>query len=294
MGAVGVACEGRDPLGSGRSIRKDAMLAEILMWCLTPATLDARRTGHLTAAVSLWSRARRCRRAWADHEARCHAIVEQAVAACERRRTCLVLGSGLVRDVPLDRLAAVFETVVLVDVVHLWPARLKARRHRNVRLVDLDITGTTDLLLGRATGLADPLARWAGDPSIDLVISANCLSQLALLPVERLERSANAFRRRFADLGRRIVAGHLSALARFSARVVLLSDSEACDVDAEGGVIERRDLLDGVRLPRADADWDWVLAPLGEWADDHAIVHRAHGFVDLRAALSRDRVRAGR
>lgn len=270
------------------------MLAEILMWCLTPATLDARRTGHLTAAVSLWSRARRCRRAWADHEAQCHAIVERAVASCDRRRTCLVLGSGLVRDVPLDRLAAAFEAVVLVDVVHLWPARLKARRHRNVRLVDLDITGTTDLLLGRATGLADPLARWAGDPSLDLVISANCLSQLSLLPVERLETSGHALRRRFADLGRRIVEGHLSALSRFSARVVLLTDTEARDVDAEGRVIERRDLLCGVRLPRADEDWDWVLAPLGEWAEDHAIVHRAHGFVDFHAATTRERMRDGR
>ncbi len=78
------------------------MLAEILAWCLTPASLDARRTGHLTAAVSLWSRGARCRRAWGPHEARCHEVVERAVEGCDRRRTCLVLGSGLVRDVPLS------------------------------------------------------------------------------------------------------------------------------------------------------------------------------------------------
>jgi hypothetical protein len=269
------------------------MLAEVLTWCLTPASLDARRTGHLTAAVSLWSRAWRCRRAWAAHEAQCHAIVERAIAGCERRRTCLVLGSGLVRDVPLAALAAAFESVVLIDVVHLWPARIAAWRHGNVRLVALDLTGTTDLLLGRATGLADPLARWATDPTVDLVISANCLSQLALLPLERLERLASPIRRRFADLGRRIVEGHLAALTRFSARVCLLTDSEARDVDAVGGVLERRDLLHGVRLPKADADWDWELAPIGEWAADHAIVHRAHGFVDFHGASARERARRG-
>lgn len=265
------------------------MLAEILAWCLTPASLDARRTGHLTAAVSLWSRGARCRRAWGPHEARCHEVVERAVEGCDRRRTCLVLGSGLVRDVPLRLLAERFETVVLVDVVHLWPARLKAAGHRNVTLVDLDVTGTTDLLLGRATGLSDPLARFVADPTVDLVISANCLSQLALQPVERLTRRPGVFTHRFADLGRRIVEGHLAALGRFAGRVCLLTDSEGVDVDAAGRVVERRDLLEGVRLPTADADWDWELAPIGEDMSDRAIVHRAHGFVDFHAAEMRRR-----
>ncbi len=265
------------------------MLAEVVTWLVTPASLDARRTGHLTAAVSLWSRGHRCRRAWGTHEARCHAIVDRAIATCEQRRTAIVLGSGLVRDVPLDRLAAAFETVLLVDVVHLWPARWKARRHANVRLVDLDITGSTDLILDRATGLSDPLMRLAADPTVDLVISANCLSQLALLPLERLAAMNSSKRRRFADLGRRIVEGHLVALERFPGRVCLLTDSEGRDVDAEGNVLERRDLLEGVTLPPADDDWDWELAPIGEHAPDHAIVHRAHGFVDWHGSAARGR-----
>ena len=265
------------------------MLAEVFAWLLTPASLDARRTGHLAAAVSLWSRARRCHADWSDHEARCHAVVDRAVEATARRRTCLVLGSGLMRDVSLPRLAAAFETVILVDVVHLWPIRLAARRHAGVRLVDLDITGTTDLLLGRATGIADVLARFRADPAIDLVISANCLSQLALLPVARSRKASALVRLRFPDLGRRIVEGHLEALRRFSARVCLLSDDEGLDLGPQGEILDRYDLLDGVRLPPADDDWDWTLAPLGEVARDRAIVHRAHGFADFHAADARFR-----
>ncbi|WP_206365487.1 hypothetical protein [Siculibacillus lacustris] len=263
------------------------MIAEILTWLFTPATLDARRTGHLTAAVSLWSRARRCRSAWAPHEARCHAVVLRAFADLPRRRTCVVLGSGLVRDVPLAALSAAFERVLLVDVVHLWPARLAARRHRNVELVSLDITGTTDLLLGRATGLADPLRRFREDPTVDLVISANCLSQLPLQPVERVQAGGGLARIRFPDLGHRIVAGHLDALRRFSARVCLLTDSDGLDIAADGTVLERRPLLEGVTLPPADEDWDWILAPLGEWDPAYAVHHRAHGFADLHAAVAR-------
>ena len=265
------------------------MLAEVLSWLLTPATMDARRTGHLTAAVSLWSRAWRCRADWSAHEAHCRAIVARAVASLPRRRTCLVLGSGLMRDVSLDDLAAAFDKVILVDVVHLWPVRLAAWRRRNVALVDLDITGTTDLLLGRATGIADPLGRFRSDPDVDLVISANCLSQLPLLPVEKITARERLAHTRHADLGRRIVEGHLEALRRFAARVVLLTDSEGLEVAADGSVLDRYDLLEGVRLPAADEDWDWVLAPIGEDSPDHAVVHRAHGFADFHTADARGR-----
>lgn len=263
------------------------MLAELLTWVLTPASLDARRTGHLTAAVSLWSRAARCRRDWGPHEAQCHAIVERACEGLTKRRTCVVLGSGLVRDVPLAFLAERFERVKLVDVVHLWPARWAARRRRNVELVHLDITGTTDLLLGRATGISDPLGRLGRDPTLDLVISANCLSQIGLLPVERVTKRGGLARIRYPDLGRRIVQGHLDALRRFACRVCLLTDSEGVDIDGEGREIERYDLLEGIELPPADADWDWLLAPIGEYSPDHAILHKAHGFVDFVAALAR-------
>lgn len=263
------------------------MLAELLAWVLTPASLDARRTGHLTAAVSLWSRAARCRLDWHAHEAQCHAVVAQACDGLALRRTCVVLGSGLVRDVPLALLAERFERVELVDVVHLWPARWAARRHRNVELVDLDITGTTDLLLDRATGISDPLGRLGRDATIDLVISANCLSQLPLLPMEQAAKRRGLAQIRYPDLGRRIVQGHLDALRRFSCRVCLLTDSEGIDIDADGREIERYDLLEGVKLPPADVDWDWLLAPIGEFSPDHAIHHRAHGFVDLAAAYAR-------
>ena len=269
------------------------MLLELLAWAVTPASLDARRTGHLTAAISLWSRAGRCRTAWAAHEARCHAIVERAITGLAMRRTCVVLGSGLLRDVPLPRLAAAFEQVILVDVVHLWPARLAARRHANVSLRDLDVTGTTDLLLDRATGIGDPLGRLRADATIDLVISANCLSQLALLPVERAARGRLRPIRRIGDLGRRIVAGHLEALDRFAARVCLLTDTVGIELDGEGREIERYDLLEGVALPEADESWDWTLAPRGE-SGDRTILHRAHGFVDFHAARARSRPAIGR
>ncbi|MFX8676799.1 hypothetical protein ABTM32_22370, partial [Acinetobacter baumannii] len=86
----------------------------------TPSTLDARRLGYVSAAISLWARGSRCRRDWKAHEARAKAAMIAASETLTQRRTCVVLGSGLLRDVPLDDLAARFERVILVDIVHLW------------------------------------------------------------------------------------------------------------------------------------------------------------------------------
>lgn len=267
------------------------MLVEIAEWLLTPASLDVRRLGYLTAAISLRARAARCRGDWAAHEAQCHAIVAVAVEGLASRRTCIVLGSGLMRDVPLPLLARSFERVVLVDIVHLWPIRLKALAHRNVELVSLDLTGSTDLLLKRAPGLSDPFLRLLDIGDTDLVVSANCLSQLPIGPAVIAERRHRSYAGRVPDLERRIVQNHLAGLRRFPCRVCLLTDTVSITVGPDGTVTDRHDLLTGVTLPEPDAHWSWTLAPARETGTGETIVHEARGYIDFGA---RERSRGAR
>lgn len=269
------------------AIRICPLLAEIAFWCLTPSTFDARRLGYLNAAISLWARGSRCRRDWRDHEMRAKAAMIAASETLTQRRTCVVLGSGLLRDVPLDDLSAQFERVVLVDIVHLWPARLKALFKRNVEFLDLDLTGTTDMLLNRAPGFADPLIRLAQDTSIDLVISATCLSQLPLGPEAIVARRKRPFGRVPKDLGRQIIDRHLDGLMRLPGRVCLVTDTEVVTRDRSGHVIDREDLLEGALLPKPDDQWDWVVAPFGEYARDEELVHRVQAYTDFRVARRR-------
>lgn len=254
------------------------MLAEIAVYLATPCRGDHRRFGHLKAAVDLWSRANRVHRVWAPHYARCHAVVDQAIAGLSSRRTVLVLGSGLARDIPLARLAASFDRVVLADVVHLLPVRLRAMRHRNVRFVETDLSGAAALIASPAADLTDALADLGRDPTLDLVISANLLSQLPLGVATALDRCG-----RFPDrpLSRRIVEAHLDALARLPCRACLLTDTEWRRVDRSGRILERHDLLHGAAPPALTARWDWTVAPLGEDGPDHALVHAAGGHPDL-------------
>lgn len=260
------------------------MLAEFFLLALTPASRPMRRLAYAQDSVRLWSRARRCRAAWAPHEARCQAIVCAAFADLPMRRTAVVLGSGLLRDVPLDALCAAFGKVVLVDAVHLPPVRRRAARYANVTLEARDLSGAADWLLGRAMGRADPVGDLAADPSVDFVVSANLLSQLPLAPERRLDAAPKAGP---PDLPDRIVGWHLDDLARFQARVCLITDVDSREIRRDGAQGDRLDLLRGHALPSPDEAWDWTVAPFGEESRRYSVVHRVQAYRDLAAARRR-------
>ena len=243
------------------------MLIELLHWLTTPAPLAHRRRGYVRESVLLLSRSRRCRSAWAGHLERSRAAVIAACANLPRRRIAVVLGSGLLQDVPLAHLAERFEAVHLVDAVHLWPARRAVRAYPNVRLVAADLTG----LSGGSASLHDLCA----GADVDFVVSANVLSQLPILPLDRPGPQP-------PDLGRRIVAAHLDGLAALAARVCLLTDVEQVEEDRAGRVTDRLDLLHGVRLGEPDRRWTWDLAPFGEAARDLRQRHHVQAFLDWR------------
>ncbi len=257
------------------------MLAEAVLYLATPCGLDARRLGYLSASVGQWSRATRCRSDWSAHERRCRDLVARVVEGLERRRTVMVLGSGLLRDVDLPFLAARFETVVLVDIVHPLAARFEAWKRRNLRLLTRDLAGAAGFLLRGEPLEADPLASLREEPALDLVISANVLSQLPIAAWNRLNdrgRDAAECDRVAAE----IVNRHLAGLAAFPCPAVLLTDTVMEEVDRFGRVVDRLDLLYGAVLPLAEDAWDWPVAPFGQDGPDHALRHRARGYPDWR------------
>lgn len=262
------------------------MLAELALRLVTPAGRMTRRLGLLTESVALWARGRRQRKAWAAHHQRCRAVVAEVVAELPRHRMAVVLGSGLVRDVPLALLCARFQRVLLVDAVHLPQVRLHVALRRNVTLLTRDLSGVMDWLAGMRNERADPVAELVANESIDLVISANLLSQLAWPVADWLEANPARAAALPVDLPARCIAWHLEDLRRFKARVCLISDVEMVERDRAGIVVERLDLMRGVALPPADESWDWSVAPFGEMARDREAVHRVCAWRDLGHAAS--------
>lgn len=255
------------------------MLAELLLRLTQAAPSEIRRLGLVREAVWLWSRATRRRKDWAAHEARCHAVVERAVAALEQHRTVVVLGSGLCRDVPVERLAGLFARVVLVDAVHLWPVRLRLARFRNVEFVTRDLTGLAKWISGDAGDRGDPVGDFRADPAIDLVISANLLSQIAICPEDWLEDHPDRAAELPADLPQRAIRWHLDDLDAFRCPVCLITDIDMTIIDRAGSVREHTNLVADIPMPSPDDAWDWPVAPFGEIGRHIARIHRVHAYV---------------
>ncbi|RDJ15506.1 hypothetical protein [Rhizobium grahamii] len=247
------------------------MIAEALLYAATvPVTLKAHRR-FIRYSVNLWSRAGRCSRQWAEHEERSKDAVRSAMAGLRQRRTAVILGSGLLRDVPIEELARTFDTVVLVDLVHLASTRLwlRLKGYKNVRLIERDLSGYDDLAAGRQL---QPLAFLRTVPYLDFVVSANLLSQIGRGVKRRFEAEQEGALP--ADTVAQLIQAHRSALEAAPCKTCLITDVSYAVIDRTGKVQDEADLLHGVSLSSVQADWTWPVAPIGEESADYQIVHK--------------------
>ncbi len=261
------------------------MLLEAVSYLTTPCATYARRMGYLRESIAIEARYNRCRASWDPHLEASKAVIREAISRCESHRKAVVLGSGLLLDVPLQDLSDRFKSVLLVDVVHLRNAKRKAAAHYNVSLMEADIAGVAEALHHDAHTLFTPNTKLlVDDPEVDLVISANLASQLPTVPLAFVEKRIHIDTDTAWDFGRDIVAGHLNHLRAFDAVQCLITDRRRTVVDGNGDVVEDMDALFGIELPVTDAMWDWEIAPLGEIASNRSIRNEVHGFADLRTA----------
>ena len=246
------------------------MIIEALLYLATVPLTTRPHRKFIRYSVNLWSRAGRCRKAWAEHEAKSKRAILDRMADLRQRRTAVVLGSGLLRDVPIEALAKSFDTVVLVDLVHLASVRLwlKVKGLGNVRLIERDLSGYNWLGSGEPP---EPLRFLRNVPYLDLVVSANLLSQIGRGASRRLEAEPHG---KMPDNAvERLIDAHLEGLAALPCRSCLVTDVAFKVIDRTGKIHEEADLLYG-RMPAAIRDrWTWPVAPIGEESPEYQIVH---------------------
>lgn len=259
------------------------MFASLWKRLRTDSSRAARQLGLAREHFAIAGRHNRVRAAWAPHLAASRRAILDGAERCAARGRALVIGAGDCLDVPVAELAERFGQVTLADVVVSatakdWAARLPGR----VRCVEWDATGALARLASvRAVisaqdapslfAASDPGPPPGGEP--DLIVSANCLSQLGLVPGHSLvaaekdqalpDRCAKAAARR-----------HLDWLAeRRGAVRVLLVDSARLNVGPDGRLQKRETLHPRFGLREPDRTWRWELAPIPEWSPDF---HRHH------------------
>ncbi|WP_237151853.1 hypothetical protein [Oryzibacter oryziterrae] len=273
------------------------MLAEALQFAATLALSPRTRPSVISDSVGLWARAGRCRKAWTLHEENCKAAVNHAIDGVQHRGTAVILGSGLLRDVPIERLFSMFREVVLIDICHLASVRAwaKLRRYSNLTFRTADLSGYDKLLQQTRISLAtgeedlgvklDPLGFLRRIDDLSLVVSANILSQIAVGAAARLQRPDGHARIMPDDTLRLLVAAHLDSLAALPCKTCLLTDVSFRREDRTGNVTETVDLLHGVEPPEGDSSWDWPVAPFGEESADIQRIHHCIATEDVAVPL---------
>ncbi|KUJ72949.1 hypothetical protein [Thiomicrospira sp. WB1] len=249
------------------------MILEAWQWLTTPATPLARRSGLLKEAIAMQARCKRCEAAWQPHYQRCQQAIREAMAQSKRKRILMVMGAGLLQDIPLHQASEAFEQVWLVDMVFLRSARRLVRDLPNVRLIECDLTESLTGLFSGRTDIVSP-QRFLDEP-IDCVVSLNVLTQLPLTAI-RPGLHRNLEEAELEKMGQALIQAHLEYLSKFDAVRCLICDRWVAEYDAQGQCIDELDPAWGVRLPAPDTTWLWQVIPRGEstQAPGHERTHK--------------------
>jgi hypothetical protein len=244
------------------------VLYDLVTSLTTPCSPYIRRMGYLSEAIEMRGRSRRHQAAWQPHLDNTRRFILSSAEKCRNRDKVVILGSGLLLDVPLAELSSLFRDVVLLDVVCLPEVRRKVRDHRNAAFVEYDVTNVADRLYqngqNNISGLPEPGPSLPGAcRDAALVVSLNILSQLWVVPRAYVSRRLRGLDEYVVDewCGR-IVASHYAALSSLSCDVCLVADHAFVKRDEKGEVISQGSTVYGLELPEPDASWTWNIAPI--------------------------------
>ena len=254
----------------------------------TDCPAPARKLGLVREHRDIARRHDKVRAAWASHLAASRAVILEVAERCPRREQVLVIGAGDCLDVPVAELAGMFTQVVLADIVVGSEARRWERKFPGrVRCLNWDASGALAALAAvrdtvpsfEAPGFfarADPGPPPGGEA--DLTVSANCISQLGLVPGHSLPAQAND-----KDLPERCARAaarrHLAWLQARPGVRLLIADAARLDIGPDGRQLKRETLHERIGLPKPNRSWRWDLAPIPEWSPDFHRVHEVGAWI---------------
>lgn len=253
------------------------MLYELFTSLTTPCPQYVRHMDYLHEIIAMKSRYRRNRDAWEPHLENTRRYVLSSAEECRNRSKAVVLGAGLLLDVPLKELSSMFREVVLLDIVLLPEVLKSARKYDNVRIIQHDVTNLArklheNILHGQHELPEASPAIPEIDDDTGLVVSLNILSQLWVMPrAYALKKLRNLAEDRIDVWCRQIVESHYAFLTSLPCTICLVADHEFIQRDREGAIVRRSSTICGFALPAPDTSWSWNIVPFGE---DHQFLSK--------------------
>ncbi|WP_374027873.1 hypothetical protein ACES2J_01800 [Bdellovibrio bacteriovorus] len=262
------------------------MIREAIEMIFTPATSVAKKYGFVYHSISLKHRFERCKKVWLPHLKNCQDTFLQVAKDLPQKKSVVVLGSAHLHEIPLHLLVDNFESITLVDVIHPLKHHWAAKRNSRLKLLTQDLGGSLHELenlksLEDLNQLIQNLsAKQLFHFEADLIVSGNLLSQLALLPMEALEKymkkdltlaEKDQICTAFGEI-------HLKNLRQCSGQKLIYTDREVTYRNPQGEKIYQGSYpvnFDGFTKLR---EWDWILAPLKEASKDYSIEMKVEAY----------------
>ncbi len=244
---------------------------EFIEYLRTRSGKVAREWGYAYQNVSLKFRSKRCSAAWQGHLGQCHMLVRQELQRV-KPKTIMVIGSGLLLEIPIAELLAKAEKIYLVDLVHDRNIRALAKRHPQIELVEKDVSC---LLQNLKKGQGpfqlknipwEHLSSW-DLPKVDWVISANLLSQIPLMISESIPMTHSTYQ----DFARRVRDQHIDRLIQQGDEVLLFADFETRYVDHNQNRLKTESYNVNLRDLEFLREWIWEVSPYGETSKDYKV-----------------------
>ena len=246
------------------------MLPELFTYITTRCPSHIRRMGYLYEAIGLKCRYKRHPASWQNHLEKTRQFVLSAAGKSQRRGKVVILGSGLLLDVPLETLSSMFREVVLIDIVCLPEVHRRIKGYDNVIFLQQDVTNIAETLYQNVQyGRRELPSARSVLPEIDkdtgLVISLNTLSQLTVvLRKYALKKLKGLARDHVEAWCRQIIEAHYAFLRSLPCNVCLIADHRYTKRDRNGRITAQGSTISGISLPAPDDSWTWNIAPIGE------------------------------
>ncbi len=256
------------------------MITELLIYLTSRSTPEARAFGHLYESIALVHREKRCSKYWLPHRTMCKEFIISEAIKIPVKKSVLVLGSGPLHEIPLEFLATHFDSVDLVDVVHLKEISKQWQHKKNVRFIEKDITALEKEIYHQKKPL-EKMPNAFLDADYSLIISANLLSQLAFHLRSFLVKKARPALSE-EDLDRfayKVTENHFLYLKKFTCPVILITDVETNLLDKNEKLIQAESSYIDFPFPAPRAEWIWNVAPIPEYSKDIAVKMKVAGFV---------------
>jgi uncharacterized UPF0146 family protein len=246
------------------------MIRELFPYLTTSCPQYVRHMDYLSEAIAMRGRYQHNSAAWQPHLGSTRRFVLATAEKCGNRNKAVILGAGLLLDVPLEELSSMFREVVLLDIVFLPEARRSVKQFSNVQLVQNDVTNLAKKLYENIhQGIRELPEAVPRVPDIDhntgLVVSLNILSQLWVVPrAYALRKLPCLDEEQVNDWCRQVVESHYGYLCSLPGDVCLVADHEFVKRDCEGNIVSRGSTVAGLELPQPDSFWSWDIVPGGE------------------------------